>query len=62
MFIIITTCVGIFKREKDINRLDNGHVKINVIQNYKLLWDILKLPSIRILVLALLTMKVKYII
>lgn len=59
MFILITTFVGIFKKEKDNNRLEDGHVKINVLQNYKLLWDVFKLPSIRVLALALLTMKVK---
>lgn len=59
MFILITTLVGILKKEKDINRLTDSQVKINVLQNYKLLWDIFKLPSIRVLALALLTMKVK---
>lgn len=59
MFILITTLVGIFKREKDNTRLEDGHVKINVLRNYKLLWDVFKLPSIRVLALALLTMKVK---
>jgi len=55
--MLITTCIGIFKKEKD-NTLEEGHVKNNVLQSYKLLWKILKLPNIRVLAIALLTMKV----
>lgn len=55
--ILITTLIGIFKREKD-NRLEEGHVKINVLQSYQLLWKIFKLPNVRVLAIALLTMKV----
>lgn len=35
-------------------------MKLNVAENYTLLFDILKLPSIRILAIALLTSQVKY--
>lgn len=38
--------------------LEDGHVKISVFKSYKLLWKILKLPNIRVLAIALLTMKV----
>lgn len=55
--MLITTSIGIFKREKDY-RLEEGHVKINVFKSYKLLWKILKLPDVRVLAIALLTMKV----
>lgn len=55
--MLVTTFVGIFKSEKD-NRLEEGHVKISVFQSYKLLWEILKLPNIRKLAIALITMKV----
>lgn len=55
--MLITTFIGIFKREEDC-RLEDGHVKINVFKSYKLLWRILKLPNIRVLAIALLTMKV----
>lgn len=57
MTLLITSIVGIFKKEKDI-RLEDGYVNVNVFQNYKLLWDILKLPRIRVLALALLTTRV----
>jgi len=53
----ITTLIAIFKNEKD-NRLEDNHIKLNTFQNYKLLWDILTLPSIKILAMALLTMMV----
>jgi len=53
----VTTLIAIFKKENDC-RLEFDHVKLNVAQNYTLLWDILKLPSIRILAIALLTAKV----
>ncbi|VVC28216.1 Hypothetical protein CINCED_3A007453 [Cinara cedri] len=59
VYIIITTLVGIFKKEKD-TRLEADHVKINIFQNYKLLLNILKLPSIRTLTLALLTSRIGF--
>jgi len=58
IFILITTLVGVFKKEKDNAYFDDDHDKINVFQNYPLLWDILKLPSIRILAVILITSKV----
>jgi len=61
VFLTVSTLIGVFKREKD-NRLEDNYVHLNVVQNYKLLWDILKLPSIRILLIALLTMRVNAII
>jgi len=59
--MLITTFIVIFKREMDY-RLEEGHVKINVIKSYKLLWKILKLPNIRVLAIALLTMKVNIVL
>ncbi|KAL5239633.1 hypothetical protein ACI65C_007043 [Semiaphis heraclei] len=59
LFTLITTLIAIFKKEKD-NRLEDDHVKLNIVQNYSLLWDILKLPSIQLLAVALLTAKVLY--
>lgn len=53
----ITTLIAIFKNEKD-NRLEDDHIKLNTFQSYKLLWDILNLPSIKILAIALVTMMV----
>lgn len=61
LFIVITILIAIFKKEKD-NRLEDDHVKLNIVQNYVLLWDILKLPSIRVLAVIMLTAKVNKII
>jgi len=58
LFVVITISIALFKTEKD-NRLEDDHIKLNIFQNYSLLWDILKLPSIRILAIALLTAKVR---
>ncbi|VVC28210.1 Major facilitator superfamily domain,Acetyl-coenzyme A transporter 1 [Cinara cedri] len=57
--IAITSLIGIFKKEKD-NRLEENHIQLTIVQNYKLVWDILKLPSIRVLIIALITMKVGF--
>jgi len=57
IFILLTTLIGIFKKEKN-NTFEDDHEKIKVVQNYLLLWDILKLPSIRILAIILITSKV----
>ncbi|XP_016657601.1 acetyl-coenzyme A transporter 1-like isoform X2 [Acyrthosiphon pisum] len=59
LFILITTLIAIFKNEKD-NKLEEDHVKLSIVQNYSLLWDILKLPSIQILALTLLTAKIGF--
>ncbi|VVC28218.1 Major facilitator superfamily domain,Acetyl-coenzyme A transporter 1 [Cinara cedri] len=58
--ILITILVGIFKKENDNVLQENDHVKISVCQNYKILWNILKLPHIRILALALFTAKIGF--
>jgi len=60
LFILITTLIAIFKKEKD-NRLDDDHAKLNIVQNYSLIWGILKLPGIKLLALTLLTAKVNII-
>lgn len=58
--MLLTTLVGVLKNEKTFETQDN-YVKINVTRNYQLLLEILKLPNIRLLGLALLTMDVSYI-
>jgi len=61
LFTLITTLIAIFKKEKD-NRLEDDHVKLNIVQNYSLLWDILKLPNIQLLAIALLTASVNIVL
>lgn len=53
-FLLITTLVGIFKKEND-SGLEDGQLKISIIQNYKLIWYILKIPSMNVFILILLT-------
>lgn len=57
----ITTVFALFKKEKD-NRVEDGYVKISVLRSYKLLWDILKMPRIRILAAILLSARVNMIL
>jgi len=57
LFILVATLIAIFKKEKDVRSEDN-HSQLRVTNSYKLLWDIVKLPNIRVLLIALLTMKV----
>jgi cbb3-type cytochrome oxidase subunit 3 len=57
LFILVATLIGIFKKEKDI-KLEDNYAQPRVTNSYKLLWDIIKLPNLRVLLIALLTMKV----
>ncbi|CAH1724867.1 unnamed protein product [Aphis gossypii] len=59
LFILVATLIAIFKKEKDVRSEDN-HSQPRVTNSYKLLWDIVKLPNIRVLLIALLTMKVGF--
>lgn len=59
VYMVVTTLVGIFKKEKTNGSED---VKIKLAQNYKLLWDILKLPNMRTFIIALLTARVSILI
>lgn len=55
VYMVVTTLVGIFKKEKTNGSEDVG---IKLAQNYKLLWDIVKLPNMRTFIIALLTSRV----
>lgn len=57
LFILVATLIGLFKKEKDTS-LEDNYEQFRVTNSYRLLWDILKLPNIRALLIALLTMKV----
>lgn len=50
----ITVSIAIFKNEKDY-LIEDNEIKLTIYQNYTVLWDIIKLPSMKILVIALLT-------
>lgn len=55
--MIATTLVAIFKHEKDQSAQQDSH-DLNLYQTYKLLGDIMKLPSVKSLAIILLTTKV----
>lgn len=56
-FILLTTLIAIFKKEKD-STLDDDYLELNVVQSYSLLWNIFKIRNVQILAVALLTAKV----
>ncbi|XP_025406859.1 acetyl-coenzyme A transporter 1-like [Sipha flava] len=53
--------IGILKKEKN-NSLDKDYIQINVFQNFKVLWDLFNLPRVKIFILALLTMRLGFIV
>ena len=53
LFLIVTTLVGLLKHERQENLTQNG-----VLAAYKQLYEIVKLPAIRVYVIAILTSKV----
>ncbi|XP_026804625.1 acetyl-coenzyme A transporter 1-like [Rhopalosiphum maidis] len=59
LFILISILIGIFKKEKH-NRLEDNYMKFNIIQYYTVVWDILKLPNIRVLASALMTVEIGF--
>lgn len=57
VFMISTTLVAIFKHEKKQSFHQEDH-DLNLYQTYRLLGDIMKLPSVKSLSIVLLTAKV----
>jgi len=55
--MIATTLVAIFKHEKKESSQHDNH-DLNLYQTYKLLGDIMRLPSVKTLSIILLTAKV----
>jgi len=53
----ITVLIAIFKNEKDY-LIEDNETKLTIFQNYTVLWDIIKLPSMKVLAIALLTLMV----
>ncbi|XP_026823089.1 acetyl-coenzyme A transporter 1-like [Rhopalosiphum maidis] len=60
LVVSVTLLIGIFKKEK--KNLEDDFEKISVFQNYKLLWEIIKLPNIKGLAIALLTTRIGFIV
>lgn len=57
--MVVTTLVAIFKREKDCFFEPGAAVKLRVIETYKLLFKILRLPNVVKLVIILFTIQVR---
>lgn len=58
-FLCTTTLIALFKRETDID-VASDPSKYSIIQSYKILFHILKIPAVRQLVLILLTSKLAF--
>lgn len=67
IFIVSTTFVLIFKKEEE--RLDDDsdkdhhqsiEEKLSVAQTYKLMWKLVWLPSIKTIILIMMTVRVRY--
>lgn len=62
-FIVVTSLVAIFKKEAPEKHKQKDYemdVKMNIIESYSQLWQIVKLPSIRVLAVILLTAKIGF--
>ncbi len=58
LFLVTTTLVMIFKKEKECDPNESLEDSLTLAQTYKLVWKILKLKSVQQLSLLLLTFKV----
>lgn len=59
VFIITTTCVLFFKKEKEIETVNSLENILTLKQTYMLVFQIISLPCVKKLSLLLLTSKVK---
>lgn len=60
VFIATTTLIAIFKREEVEKAHKDGELDMDIKHAYKLLWDIVKLPSIKTTIVFLLTAKIGF--
>ncbi|VVC36431.1 Hypothetical protein CINCED_3A008525 [Cinara cedri] len=58
-YLLVTILIAVFKKEKDCT-LSDGYVKLNIQQNYTLLFKTFKLRSVQKLAIALLTAKIGF--
>ncbi|XP_050430838.1 acetyl-coenzyme A transporter 1-like isoform X2 [Adelges cooleyi] len=59
-FILITSLVGLMKKENEDQSADYTEDKLNVFKTYSVLWYIIKIRGIRILIFALITYKIAF--
>lgn len=59
-FVIMTTLIALFKHEDSEKAHKDGEVNMDIKHAYKLLWDIVKLPSIKTTIVFLLTAKIGF--
>lgn len=60
VFLITTTIVAIFKREKHPREEDHEETELNIMESYMLLWKIIKMKPVQILAVILLTVKIAF--
>ncbi|XP_060824179.1 acetyl-coenzyme A transporter 1 [Bombus pascuorum] len=60
VFIIITTLLAFFKHEDSEKMHKDEELNTDIKHAYRLLWNIVKLPSIRIIIIFLLTAKIGF--
>ncbi|XP_026805456.1 acetyl-coenzyme A transporter 1-like [Rhopalosiphum maidis] len=54
VFLFVTVLI-IFKKERNSELEEDDQIKIDIIQSYKLLWDIFKIKHMKLLLMAILT-------
>lgn len=59
-FVVITTLIALLKHEDSDKAHKHGELNMNIKHAYKLLWDIVKLPSIKTTIMFLLTAKIGF--
>ncbi|XP_050438632.1 acetyl-coenzyme A transporter 1-like [Adelges cooleyi] len=59
-FMLITSLVGLIKKENKDRSADCTEDKLNVFKTYSVLWDIVKMHGIRILIFALITYRIAF--
>lgn len=59
MFVVTTTFIALLKHENKSKVPRGENLNMDIKHAYKLLWDIVKLPTIKTTIIFLLTAKVK---
>nr|CAG4643885.1 EOG090X04K8 [Lepidurus arcticus] len=60
IFMITTSIVWFAKCEKAATHIDSDEPELGIVETYKLLWDIIKLPSMKTMIIFLLTCKIGF--
>nr|CAG4651751.1 EOG090X04K8 [Triops cancriformis] len=60
IFLLTTSVIWFVKREKATSDTDSEEPELGIVETYKLLWDIIKLPSMKTMIIFLLTCKIGF--